>query len=196
VSRAQRVAELASQFPDAQVLSAYDHDDVISGNSTLGAELAERAGNFDAVIVPVGGGGLSAGLICGLMQAGCSMEVYGAEPLLANDGKRSLDAGKIIVNEGEPQTIADGARTISLGQRNWAILQNGIKEILEVSEEAIENAVRSLFLLANLKAEPTGGLALGAAVAHKDKFTNMRIICVVSGGNVDTELFCRIVGRE
>ncbi|MCC7528412.1 MAG: pyridoxal-phosphate dependent enzyme [Candidatus Melainabacteria bacterium] len=196
VSRAQRVAELASQYPDAQVVSAYDHDDVIAGNSTLGTELAESAGDFDAVIVPVGGGGLSAGLICGLMQAGCPMEVYGAEPLLANDGKLSLDAGKIVVNEGEPQTIADGARTISLGQRNWAILQNGIKDILEVSEEDIEDAVRSLFRLANLKSEPTGGLALGAAVAHKDKFKNKRIICVVSGGNVDTDLFCRIVGCE
>jgi len=178
------------------VLSAYDHDDVIAGNSTLGAELAERAGEYDAVLVPVGGGGLSAGLICGLMQAGSPMEVYGAEPLLANDGKRSLDAGKIIVNEGEPQTIADGARTISLGQRNWAILQNGIKEILEVSEEAIEDAVYSLFQLANLKSEPTGGLALGAAIAHKEKFKNKRIICIVSGGNVDTELFCRLVGRH
>ncbi len=196
VSRAERVAELASQHPDAQVLSAYDHDDVIAGNSTLGTELAERAGDFDAVIVPVGGGGLSAGLICGLMQAGSSMEVYGAEPLLANDGKRSLDAGKIIVNESEPQTIADGARTVSLGQRNWAILQSGIKEILEVSEDGIENGVRSLFKLANLKSEPTGGLAFGAAVAHKDKFKNKRIICVVSGGNVDTELFCRIVRRD
>ncbi|MBA3995290.1 MAG: serine dehydratase [Cyanobacteria bacterium DS2.3.42] len=196
VSRAQRVSELASQYPDAQVISAYDHDDVIAGNSTLGEELAERAGEYDAVIVPVGGGGLTAGLICGLMRAGSPMEVYGAEPLLANDAKRSLDAGKIIVNDGEPQTIADGARTVSLGQRNWAILQSGIKAILEVSEDAIEDAVRSLFRLANLKSEPTGGLAFGAAVAYKDKFKDKRIICVVSGGNVDTELFCRIIGRE
>ena len=196
VSRAQRVAELAAQFPDAQVLSAYDHDDVIAGNATLGAELAERAGDCDAVIVPVGGGGLSAGLICGLMQAGSTMEVYGAEPLLANDAKRSLDAGKIVVNESEPQTIADGARTVSLGQRNWAILQSGIKGLLEVGEEAIEGAVRSLFQLANLKCEPTGGLAFGAAAARKDLFKGKRIVCIVSGGNVDTDVFLRIVGKS
>lgn len=85
VSRAERVAQLSTEYPDAQVLSAYDHDDVIAGNSTLGAELAERAGDYDAVIVPVGGGGLSAGLIMGLRQAGSKMEVYGAEPLLANE---------------------------------------------------------------------------------------------------------------
>lgn len=193
VSRAQRVSELASQYPDAQVLSAYDHDDVIAGNSTLGAELAERAGDSDLVIVPVGGGGLSAGLIEGLRRSGNKMAVYGAEPLLANDGKRSLQAGKIIVNEGEPQTIADGARTVSLGQRNWAILQKGLTDILEVSEDAICDGVRTLFNFANLKSEPTGGLALGAAVSNKDKFKNKRIICIVSGGNVDTELFCRIV---
>lgn len=196
VSRAQRVSELSEQYPDAQVLSAYDHDDVIAGNSTLAAELAERAGEYDAVIVPVGGGGLSAGLVMGLQQAGSKMEVFGAEPLLANDGKRSLDAGKIIVNEGEPQTIADGARTLSLGVRNWAILHKGIKDILEVKEEDIESAIRSLFNLANLKSEPTGGLALGAAVAHKHLFQGKRVICIVSGGNVDTEVFLRIVGKK
>lgn len=196
ISRAQRVSELAAQYPDAQVLSAYDHDDVISGNSTLGSELAECAADYDAVIAPLGGGGLTAGLVCGLMQAGCSMDVYGAEPLMANDGKRSLDAGKIVINESEPQTIADGARTVSLGQRNWAILQTGIKDILEVSEEGIEEAVRALFHLANLKCEPTGGLALGAAIAQKNIFHGKRIICVVSGGNVDAELFCRLVSRS
>lgn len=196
VSRAERVAQLSAEYPDAQVLSAYDHDDVIAGNSTLGAELAERAGDYDAVIVPVGGGGLSAGLIVGLRQAGSKMDVYGAEPLLANDGKRSLEAGKIIVNESEPQTIADGARTVSLGERNWAVLQNGIKNILEVKEEEIEEAVRSLFNLANLKSEPTGGLALGAAIAHRQLFQGKRIICIVSGGNVDTEVFFRIVAQS
>jgi len=192
VSRAQRVAELAAEFPDAEVLSAYDHDDVIAGNSTLGSELSERAGKFDAVIAPVGGGGLAAGIILGLRQAGSGMEVYGAEPLMANDGKRSLEAGKIVPNEKEPQTIADGARTLSLGQRNWAILQHGIKDILEVDETTIEFAMRSLFQKADLKCEPTGALALGAAIAHKHLFDNKRIICVVSGGNVDIDIFRRV----
>lgn len=195
VSRAQRVSELAAQYPDAQVLSAYDHDDVIAGNSTLGAEIAERAPSYDAVIVPIGGGGLSAGLITGLKQSGSSMQVYGAEPLLANDAKRSLDAGAIIVNEREPQTIADGARTVSLGERNWPILRDGIKGILEVKEEEIENSVRLLFNLANLKAEPTGGLALGAAIANKQLFQGKRVVCIVSGGNVDTEVFMRILAN-
>jgi threonine dehydratase len=195
VSRAQRVSELAAQYSDAQVLSAYDHDDVIAGNSTLGAEIAERAPSYDAVIVPIGGGGLSAGLITGLKQSGSSMQVYGAEPLLANDAKRSLDAGAIIVNEREPQTIADGARTVSLGERNWPILRDGIKGILEVKEEEIENSVRLLFNLANLKAEPTGGLALGAAIANKQLFQGKRVVCIVSGGNVDTEVFMRILAN-
>lgn len=196
ISRAQRVAQLAEQYPKAEVLSAYDNDDVIAGNSTLGLELAERAGDFDAVIAPVGGGGLTAGIISGLKQSNCAMVVYGAEPLLANDGKRSLDAGQVISNDGEPQTLADGARTVSLGQRNWSILQSGIREILEVSEETIEDSVRMLFRLANLKAEPTGALALGALISNKEKFSGQRVICVVSGGNVDTELFCRIVGKR
>jgi len=193
VSRAQRVAELSAQYPDAQILSAYDHDDVIAGNSTLGLELAERAGGYDAVIVPLGGGGLSAGLIKGLEQGGSAISVYGAEPQLANDGKRSLVEGRIVVNEAEPQTIADGARTVSIGERNWPILQKGIKDILEVKEDEIESAVRLLFNFANLKSEPTGGLALAAALANRELFEGRRVICIVSGGNVDTDVFIRIL---
>ena len=75
--------------------------------------------NFDVVISPVGGGGLSSGIITGLRQNGCQAEVYGAEPLMGNDAARSLAAGRIVTNQTEPLTIADGARTISLGNLNW-----------------------------------------------------------------------------
>ena len=113
----------------------------------------------------------------------------GVEPLLANDAARSLAAGRIIVNDTEPQTIADGVRTVSLGEHNWHVLREGLKGIVEVTEEQIKAAVRLLFSLANLKAEPTGALSVAALLARPDLFRDRSVCCVVSGGNVDPAVF-------
>ena len=120
-------------------------------------------------------------------------KVYGAEPLIANDAARSLRAGKIVRNESEPMTIADGTRTLSLGENNWQILQNGLAGIVEVTEEKIKEAVRLLFGYANLKVEPTGALSLGAILENAEIFANKRVCLVVSGGNVDTEVYRNIL---
>ena len=191
VGRAARVSQLAEQIPDVYVASAYDDLLVIEGNSTLGDELSAK--DFDLVISPVGGGGLIAGISKGLCRSGHHAELIGAEPLLANDAARSLQAGKIISNESEPQTIADGARTLSLGQHNWAIIEKGVTEIIEVSDEKIIEATRLLFALANLKSEPTGALALGAILENRESFVGKKICLVVSGGNVDAEIYRQIL---
>ena len=143
-------------MPDAYFASAYDDDFVIEGNSTLGDELAIE--DFDIVVSPVGGGGLISGIVKGLKRHLKPTIVIGAEPLLGNDAARSLKAGELIRNEAEPLTIADGARTISLGERNWAIIKDNVQTIIEVSEEKIDEAVQLYFAAANLKCEPTGGI--------------------------------------
>jgi threonine dehydratase len=191
-SRAERVAELHREHPDAYVASAYDDPLVIGGNATLGEELAGM--DFDVVVLAVGGGGLSSGLIQGLRSSGnTKTKVVGAEPLLGNDAARSLRAGHIVRNEKEPSTIADGARTVSLGEHNWAILKDGIETIVEVPEDKIELAVRLLFSHANLKAEPTGALGLGAILTDPERFRGRRVCCVVTGGNVDPEIYRRLI---
>ena len=164
-------------------------------NASLGAELAALPGDFDYIIAPVGGGGLTSGLIQGLREAASPARVVGAEPLMANDAARSLRAGHIIANEAEAQTIADGARTVSVGQHNWAILENGLAHIVEVPEENIRDGVRSLFGLANLKAEPTGALAIGALITEPERFRDKRVCCVISGGNVDGEVYRRMLAE-
>jgi threonine dehydratase len=98
-----------------------------------------------------------------------------------------------VKNESEPQTIADGARTVSLGEHNWAILKDGMESIVEVPEENIAEAVRLLFSLANLKAEPTGALGLGALLTDPGRFQGRRVCAVVTGGNVDREVFHRLI---
>lgn len=192
-SRWERVWELAKEHPGAYVASPYDDPFVIEGNSSLGRELAEMRYRFDYVVAPVGGGGLTSGIIEGFRKAKKPFPVIGAEPLLANDAARSLREGSIVSNEMEPDTIADGARTLSLGDRNWEILRSGINRIIEVPEERIAEGLRVLFSLANLKAEPTAALGIGAMLTDPDTFTDRTVCCVVSGGNVDPQVYARLL---
>ena len=194
IKRAVRVAQLAAEHPDAYIASAYDDPFVIAGNSSLGDELAALEVPPDVIVAPLGGGGLTSGLIQAARRGNYPMAVVGAEPLMANDAARSLRAGHIVANESEPQTIADGTRTLSVGQHNWAILKDGIETIVEVPEDAIREGVRLLFSLANLKSEPTGALGIGALLTAPDVFANRRVCCVVTGGNVDPAVYTALVG--
>ena len=194
IKRAVRVAQLAAEHPDAYIASAYDDPFVIAGNSSLGDELAALDVPPNVIVAPLGGGGLTSGLIQAAQRGNYAMAVVGAEPLMANDGARSLRAGHIVANESEPQTIADGTRTLSVGQHNWAILKDGIETIVEVPEDAIREGVRLLFSLANLKSEPTGALGIGALLTAPDVFAGRRVCCVVTGGNVDPAVYTALVG--
>lgn len=107
VKREDRVQQILDSMPNAYKASAYDDAWVIAGNSTLGIEIHNYSNDFDAVIVPVGGGGLSSGIVKGLCEIGSLIKVIGAEPLLGNDAFRSLQAGEIVANETEPMTLAD-----------------------------------------------------------------------------------------
>jgi threonine dehydratase len=192
-SRSGRVEELAAENPAAYTASAYDDDLVIQGNASLGDELCAISRGFDFIVAPVGGGGLTSGIITGVHRSGKDTKVIGAEPLLANDAARSLRAGYLIRNEVEQQTIADGARTVSLGDRNWAILREGLSDIVEAPEDTIKEAVRALFYLANIKAEPTGALSLAAVMSQPERFRGASVCCVISGGNVDPEVYRTIL---
>ena len=187
IGRNERVEQLAREMPDAYFASAYDDRYVIAGNSTLGDELAVE--DFDVVISPVGGGGLISGIVTGLKRHMQPTVVLGSEPAQANDAARSLKAGELIPNEKEPMTIADGARTISLGNLNWPIIKENVPEIIEVSDERIIEAVRLYFGLVNLKCEPTGAISLGAVLENTSKFEGRRICLIVSGGNVDPAVY-------
>lgn len=192
-SRAERVAEIAAEYPEAYVASSYDDLLVIAGNASLGRELAACARPFDKIVVPIGGGGLSAGVITGLRQAGSQVPVIGAEPLLANDAARSWKAGEIVRNDLEPLTIADGARSLSLGHHNWKVLKDGLADLIEVPEGDIRMAVRLYGRLAEHLVEPTGALSLGALLTRPEEFRGQRVCCVVSGGNVDSDVYQRML---
>jgi threonine dehydratase len=194
ISRSERVRQLAAESGEAYVASGYDDPLVIDGNASLGDELIALGRAFEAIVVPVGGGGLIGGIAQSVARANVATKVFGAEPALANDAARSLREGRVIVNEQEPKTIADGARTISLGQHNWRIIREHVAGIIEVSEEQIREGVRLLYDLANLKVEPTGALAIAALLVALDQFRDQKICCVVSGGNVDPAVYRECIG--
>jgi threonine dehydratase len=175
------------------VASAFDNEFVIDGNATLGEEICALPVQFDYVLVPIGGGGLSAGIVKAVRASKRNINVVGAEPLIANDAARSLREGRIVTNEQEPQTLADGARTLSLGRLNWEILRHGLESIIEVPEECIAEAVRLLYSQVNLKVEPTGALGLAAVLTAAHKFQGQKVCCVASGGNVDPAIYARII---
>ena len=196
VSRAARLAWHAARDPGFYASNAYDDPLIIAGNASLGVEIARAGLGLSALLVPIGGGGLSSGIIQGLCAEGDPTPVWAAEPLMANDAARSLRAGRRLANAHEPQTIADGARTVSVGAHNWAILKDGLRGVVEVSEANIRAGVR-LLAAEGIRVEPTGALTVGAlleagAVARLPP--SGRLGCVLSGGNVDEEVYQAILG--
>jgi threonine dehydratase len=191
--RLERVAELANEFRGAYVASPYDDPFVIDGNAGLATELLALGLELDVIIAPIGGGGLTSGLVKAVKKSGKPMQVFAAEPTLANDAAESFRAGHIVARASESTTIADGARVLRLGDRNWEILSDGLAGVIEVSEDQIREGVRLLFGLANLKAEPTGALAIGALLAEPSRFKGKRVCCVISGGNADPALYAKLV---
>lgn len=194
ISRAERVRQLLTEQEGAFQAQAYDDYRVVAGNSTLGQEIFNAA-NFDALVVPIGGGGLSSGQVIARDHLHVRTEIVGAEPQLANDAARSLHAGQLLANDQEPSTIADGARTLALGHLNWEILRRGLSQIVEVPDPVILAALRACFAL-NLKVEPTGALGLGAVLTNPAYFAGKRVCCIVSGGNVDPLVYAQALQEE
>jgi threonine dehydratase len=194
ISRADRVRELLAEREGAFQAHAYDDYRVVAGNSTLGQEIF-GADNFDILVVPVGGGGLCSGQVVARDRLHVRTEIIGAEPQMGSDAARSLRSGRLVSNEQEPLTIADGARTVSLGHLNWEIMRQGVGDILEVPDPVTLTALRAYFAL-NLKVEPTGALALGAILTYPKRFVGKRVCCIVSGGNVDPLVYAQALQED
>ena len=191
-TRVAKVKEVVVDYPGYHVASPYDCDWVIQGNSSLGHEIHTHSSNPDLVLVPIGGGGLISGIVEALEDNGNNVPLWGAEPAMADDAARSLEQGERLFNQGEPQTLADGARTRSVGARNWIRIQRRVSNILRVSEESICKAM-CLLNSVGVAVEPTGALTLGALVEHS--IDADEVVVVISGKNVDSTLYDSIIQK-
>lgn len=166
----------------------FDDPLVIAGQGTVGLELLAQAGRMgvfpEAVLAPVGGGGLLAGVATAVKALSPTTLVLGVEPEAADDAKRSLEEGRLVRLPEAPRTRADGVRTLSLGEHTFPILKEKADGILVVSEEAILEAERLLFTRTKQVVEPTGALPLAAVLEHGASLPET-LALVLSGGNRD-----------
>ena len=167
----------------ATMVHPYNQWEVICGQGTASLELMHQTEGIDAIITPVGGGGLLAGTATYIKDIFPSVKVIAAEPLMADDAYRSFYKGELIpvVN---PNTIADGLRT-SLGTLNFNIIKNKVDNIYTVSEDSIINAMRLIWERMKIIIEPSSAVPLGAIIENKEIFKNKKVALIISGGNVD-----------
>jgi threonine dehydratase len=167
----------------ASVVHPYDNELVIAGQGTAALELLEDFPDLDAVIAPVGGGGLLSGTSIAAKALKPGIRVIAAEPEKADDAYRSLQAGRIVPSRN-PNTIADGLLT-SLGNLTFPIIQRNVERIVTVSERGIIEAMRFIWERAKLIIEPSAAVAVGALWEKKMDLSGAKVGVILSGGNVD-----------
>jgi len=185
--RAQTADEVARRT-GAVLVHPFDDLRVIAGQGTAMLELVEQAPDLDAVVAPIGGGGLLSGTAIAATAAGID-DVVGAEPEAADDAARSLASGVRLPAVPDPQTIADGLRT-GIGALPFRILTDLGAEIITVTEEQIAAAGRLILERMKLVVEPSAATPLAAVLARPDRFADRRVGIILSGGNTDLRWLC------
>jgi len=174
----------------------YDDPAIMAGQGTAALELLEEVADLDALLTPMGGGGLMAGCSTVATSLRPSMKIYGVEADTANDTYLSFKKGE-RVSIAPPPTIADGIRNLSPGALTFPINKRTLTDVLLVSDKEIEEAVRFLLLRAKILVEPTGAVPAAALLAGKLPMPkSSRVGVVLSGGNIDPALLADILSRS
>lgn len=181
--RLPRAKELAEKHGGV-FIPPYDDPLIIAGQGTVGLEIMEQVKDADIVMVPVGGGGLISGIATAVKEMNPDVKVVGVEPELADDTYQSLQSGE-IKSIGPTDTIADGLRSSQPGDVTFPIVQKYVDDLVLVREDEIRQALQ--FILERMKqvVEPSGAVTTAAVMQNKLNVSNKRIVCVVSGGNID-----------
>jgi threonine dehydratase len=180
----EEVARRLQAEGDPVLIPPFDHVDVIAGQGTAARELFEEVGPLDVLLTPCGGGGLLSGsaLAAAALSPGC--RVIGVEPENGDDATRSFRTGTLQTVR-HPDTIADGARTPSLGRLTFPLVRRHVADMATVSDEDLLHTLRFLWERMKLVVEPTGALGLAAVYRHRLDVSGGRIGVIISGGNAD-----------
>ena len=173
------------------LIPPFDHPHVIAGQGTVAKELFEEVGQLDYLFVPCGGGGLLSGSLLSAQALSPSCKVYGVEPEAGDDGVRSFETG-VLQRVENPQTIADGARTPSLGRLTFAIIKSLAAGMLTASDEELVRTMRFLWERVKIVVEPTGVLGLAPLFHRRLGIEGKRVGVILSGGNVDLLRACEL----
>jgi threonine dehydratase len=183
------VAREIAQRTGAAVIPPFDDERIIAGAGTVGLEIVEEWPEVENILVPLGGGGLLAGVALAATSLKPGVSVYGVEPRAGNDGEQSFRSGRIVTID-PPKTIADGARTLAIGERNFAIIRERVKDVVSIEDSVLLEVLQFAMYRTKLVIEPTGALGIAAAVTHAVPLNGPTAI-VVSGGNLDFSLLGR-----
>jgi len=165
-------------------IDSVDHPWIIQGQGTVGIEITQDLPEVDAVLVPIGGGGLISGISIAIKEKNPKVKIYGIEPIGSNSMTLSLQAGKVTELK-KINSIADGLRSTHPGKLAFTIVKKYVDDIILVTEEEIKLALKTLLLEDKLLAEPSGVVTLAAILAGKVPYKNNKVVAVISGGNVD-----------
>ena len=170
----------------AALVHPYDNPDVIAGQGTAALEFFQQAGELDAIVSPVGGGGLMSGTSVTIRALTPEARIFGAEPEGADDAARSLEAGEFLPQTG-PDTICDGLLT-SMGEHTWPIIRDHLETIIRVTDEQVVEAMRLILDNLGMVVEPSGAVSLAAVLTPEFKELKGidRVGVILSGGNVDS----------
>ena len=172
----------------------FNDEDVIAGQGTIALELAEQLPDMDAVIVPVGGGGLISGIAFTLKSLNPSVKVYGVQAAGAPSMRNSLRDGKIETLSGV-STIADGIAVKQPGDLTYEICQKYVDEIVTVTDDEIAAAILALMEQHKLVTEGAGAVSVAAAMFNKVDIRGKKVVCLLSGGNIDVTILSRVISR-
>ncbi|MBV8898210.1 MAG: pyridoxal-phosphate dependent enzyme [Acidobacteriaceae bacterium] len=189
----EAIARRIANGTGAVTLPSYDHPWIIAGQGTAALELLAEQPRLDALLVPLGGGGLLSGTLLVAKAINPEIAVYGVEPELANDWHRSLAAGRPI-EIAPPATIADGLRTPVPGNLTFPIVRSLASGVLLVAEEEIKDTMRFLLSRTKLLTEASGAVAAAAVFKRKLPQRIRSVGVILSGGNVDMDVLAEICG--
>lgn len=184
--------EYARTLSDAAFIHPYDDDDVIAGQGTIGLEIVEALPAIDAVLVPVGGGGLIAGIATVFRELSPRTAVVGGQSESATSACRSFREKRVCASEPR-STIADGIAVGSVGERTLGIMEQRVDDLLVVDDDAIARAILLFLERKKLVVEGAGAVPLAVLLGNGKRFRGKRVVLVVSGGNIDFTLVDRII---
>ncbi len=169
----------------AEFVHPYNDPRVIAGQGTCSHELIGQVDGLDAVIAPIGGGGMISGTCLTLSNLAPNIKIYAAEPEQADDAARSFKAGHIIADDA-PVTVADGLK-VPLKELTWHFVSNHVTDILTTSEDEIIEAMKLIWKRMKIVMEPSSAVPFAAILKNKETFAGKRVGVIITGGNVDLD---------
>src|SRR5271163_1749158 len=187
-------AILRAETEGMTFLHPFDDPEVIQGQGSIGLEILEQAPQIEAVVVPIGGGGLIGGVACAIKETNPRVRVIGVQTERLPSMLRAAEAGQPVTVPAEA-TIADGIAVRRAGEHTLPLVQRYVDELVTVDEEEIANAILVLLEREKTLAEGAGAVALASLLQHKTSLNGQRTAVLVCGGNIDVSLLARIIER-